>query len=186
MKKLLLFTFIFLWQYAFSQIPADSLNRHNDKNKKHGFWKVYLTEQLVEIKDTSKAYYYGYNYYENGELVILIEGGERYKRKSIKTVSDGEKATMGKPILLNGNFKLYHEKGLAVEEKYINGLPVTQTTYDPNNTDNPPKIETLDYTKQYNGQFGSCYYEWYYGDGSIRSKFWIAKNEKGKWTYIKK
>ena len=71
-------------QFAFSQIPADSLNKRNAKNKKHGFRKVYLSEQLIGIKDSSKAYYYSYDYYDNGHLVIYAGSAPRYKKKTIK------------------------------------------------------------------------------------------------------
>ncbi|HTA63378.1 MAG TPA: hypothetical protein VK835_13020, partial [Bacteroidia bacterium] len=50
----------------YSQTKPDAFNRLNAKNKKEGFWKVYLTDYLIETKDSTQAYYFAYDYYING------------------------------------------------------------------------------------------------------------------------
>lgn len=179
-----LFLFLSLQLVCFSQVPADSLNQRNAKHKKQGLWKVYLNEQLAEADDSASSYYYAYSYYDNGTLVIFAGCAPRYKKKTIKVTGEGVNTRQGLPVLLNGTFKQYHKKGLALEETYKDGLPVKLITYNPAVDGVPVIIEIMDYNKPYQGQVGSAYYEYFNPDGSIRQKFWFAKNKKGKWTYI--
>jgi hypothetical protein len=168
------------------QVNPGIFNAYDDKHKKHGLWKIFLGQNLWIAKTESEAYYYTYNYYEHGQLVIYGTSGGKYKKKAIKVIHEGKLPEKGKPVALNGNYKIYTARGLEEEEEYKDGLPVYEISYDTKDTtDGWTKIELLDYSKPYHGQFGSFYYELYYGDGSIRNKFWFGRNEKGKWNFIK-
>ncbi len=179
----LLFSLSLICLTSSSQNNADTLNKYNDKGKKHGYWKVYLTETIVKTKDSTKAFYYAYNYYENGSLVILTTNlGTR--KKPVKIEYDGVKSTAGHPVLLNGRLKLYDKHGLEYDEIYANGLPTYKMSYASYKGAPNVKLELLDYSRPYKNQMGSFYYELYYQDGTVYKKYWFTKNEKGKWDLI--
>lgn len=185
MKTKILIFFLFFGHFLIGQIKNDSLNQFNSHHKKNGLWKVYLTENLIQTKDTTKACYYGYNYYDNGQLVILIASSQPYKKKAIKIVRSGEKPKAGQPLLLNGNFKFYYTDGLGLEEDYKDGLPVLLATCATNDSGKSVQTEVLDYSARYNDQFGTFLYETMKTDGTSFEKKWFGKNKKGKWTFIK-
>lgn len=178
--KILLLLLLLSGQFLFSQINNDSINRYNSKNKKEGFWKVYLTDYLIETKDTSLAYYYAYDYYINGKLIIWTSSAQYYKKKATKVVSDNPLPKIGKPTLLTGSFKFYYNYGLGLDEIYKDGLPVIIATCTPNSDGETVKTEIADFSKQYNNQFGSFLYERYKTNGTLTYKRWYAFNQKGK------
>lgn len=183
MKTGLLVVFLIFSLPVFSQQGADTLNQYNTKHKKHGFWKVYVDDQLMRVKDVSQAFYFGYDLYDNGELLINCSGASRVKKKAVRVEHNDRKPLKGNPEALDGNYKIYSEKGLELEEEYKSGIQYHAISY--YTGENHGKLEDLDYRKTYQGQFGSCYHEMYYPDGTISLKEWLGKNEKGKWGFIK-
>ena len=185
MKIILAFLILIKVGILFSQTKSDSLNQYNAKGKKHGFWKEYLTDYLIETKDTTLSYYFALNYYENGKLIIWTSGAQYYKKKAIRVESDTKKPEKGKPVLLNGHFKFYYNDGLGLDEIYKNGLPIYTATCAPDKDGNSVKTEIMDYTNSYNQQFGSFLYDRYKTDGTLYYHHYFGKNKKGKWTFIK-
>lgn len=183
--KILLLLLLFSGQHLFSQISNDSINRYNSKNKKEGFWKVYLTDYLIETKDSSKAYYYAYDYYINGKLIIWTSSAQYYKKKAAKVVSDLPVPKIGNPTLLTGNFKFYYVYGLGLDEIYKDGLPIVIATCYPNSVGQSIRIEIADFSKKYNNQLGSFLYERYNIDGKLTYRRWSYFNKKGKLVTIK-
>src|SRR6478735_9211771 len=150
---ILFFLIFFVSSTLLAQIGKDTLNKVNAKGKKIGFWVEYLNDYLISTPDSSTAYYYAYNYYENGKLIIWTSAAQYYKKKALYVVSDSQKPVKGNPVLLNGNFKFYYKDSLGLDETYKDGLPVYTATCAPDPNGNPVKTEIIDYTKQYNGQF---------------------------------
>ena len=97
----------------YSQTKPDAFNRLNAKNKKEGFWKVYLTDYLIETKDSTQAYYFAYDYYINGHLIIWTSSAQYYKKKAIEVTTDNH-SNKGQPVLLSGHFKFYYSYGLGL------------------------------------------------------------------------
>jgi hypothetical protein len=65
MKKFIFFS-IALCLSLFSISQTEKLNQLDEKGKKHGKWVVYLDENWDKLKDSTKALYYRYNYFDHG------------------------------------------------------------------------------------------------------------------------
>ncbi len=183
--KLLFILLAFSTNALFAQMSSDSLNRYDAKNKKIGFWKVYLDDYLLETADSSEAYFYAYDYYINGRIIIWTSSAQYYKRKALNVVHDSPMPQKGNPSLLNGNFKFYYKDGLGLDETYSDGLPILVATCATASNGESVRTEILDYTKMYNNQFGSMLYERYTTDGELTLRRYDVPDEKGKMSMIK-
>ncbi|MBI3511896.1 MAG: hypothetical protein HY064_14640 [Bacteroidetes bacterium] len=126
MKKLLLSLLIIFCFFSklFSQ-PA-SIDQRDSSGKKNGKWKVYWDASWHEVKDSAKAVYYRYTFYDHGEDVYPM--GPRDKKW--KLVASTETKSGGKLILLDGEYKWYDEKGiLRDDDVFKNGEYVSYKWY---------------------------------------------------------
>ncbi|MCD6069022.1 MAG: hypothetical protein K0S33_3848 [Bacteroidetes bacterium] len=162
-----------------SQTKPDTINRLNSKHKKEGFWKVYLTDYLIETEDTTQAYYFAYDYFVNGHLIIWTSSAQYYKKKAIRVTTDNQ-SNKGQPVLLNGHFQFYYSNGLGLEATYKGGLPVLDLTIGSNTLGKSVTIESLDYSKKYKNQFGSFLYERFNLNGDCTYRRWRYYNAKGR------
>jgi hypothetical protein len=146
---------------------------------KAGLWKVFLDEKFKIISDSSKAFYYGYETYDNGNsLYPLVQ----FKKGIITSL----KSEVGKPIPLNGALIIQYKNGkVSTEANYSNGFPTIWYGYRWDKTGRCTMKESLDYSKQYKNQPGSFYYEKYNQDNILVETFYFGKKENGKWDYIK-
>ena len=176
MEKITLF-FVFLAHISFSQLP-NSLNQKNDKGEKCGFWVVYLTDRLIPIKDSTNAFYFAYKFFDGDYIDNIDLIWER--KKASKLVIDGATGIKGKPILLNGDFKFYDKKGrLSWEETYKDGRPLMLQTFTFDKKGECSLHEIIDYSKRYNSQIGSYYFEQYgYSNKLLEGKYYRRQNSK--------
>ena len=177
LKIIIILTFCF--NTLSSQTKPDTFNRFNAKNKKEGFWKVYLTDYLIETNDSTQAYYFAYNYYINGHLIIWTSSAQYYKKKAIKVTTDNQ-SNKGHPVLLSGHFQFYYSYGLGLEGFYKDGLPVLDLTIGSTADGKSVTTESLDYSKKYNNQFGSLLYERFNLNGTCTYRRWYYYSDKGR------
>jgi hypothetical protein len=184
MRAAILFFFLLSGHLLFGQIKSDTLSQFGKNHKKTGYWPVYLDSNLNICKDTSKAAYYGYNYYENGKLIDPLQ---QYKNRIRKKVDFAIKPQTGKPVLLTGRYVFYYNNSDNIEfvEYYDNGHSSIQMAFRWDANGRQTMKEVLDYTKPYKNQTGSFYYEKYGAEGELIDKFWFGKKENDKWDYIK-
>ncbi len=142
MKNLIL-SILALALFSLSAISQnDTLNRYDSNQKKIGWWKVYLDKDLAETKDTSKANYFKYSYYE-GKFDYFNSGKIGSKKNPvIAPISDES----GEEIpALSGEYKANHSNGhtkyvyvaeegklLEYREYYKNGTLKTHFDYKEN------------------------------------------------------
>jgi hypothetical protein len=184
MCKALLFSFLFCSAWGSSQVNTDTLNKFNSKHKKQGFWVVYLTDHLLPVKDAQKACYYAFNYFDNGVKVGFFPWAGKERKNAGRLSSEGQ-SKEGAPVLLNGNFKYYDKNGKkTLDEIYKNGTPLLMEAYTFDKSGICVLKETCDFTKMYNNQFGSFYYEQNYYVNNIIDHTWYGKSDKGIWRFI--
>lgn len=85
------------------------INQLDSADKKHGNWTMYLDYYWKEAKDSSKAVYYRYNYYDHGTKTTTY-GQRGFKGWKFEPASD----TVGqncKPKLLDGEYKSFDKNG---------------------------------------------------------------------------
>jgi hypothetical protein len=176
MKNLILFLFLTNGLCCFSQeIQLNSLNKRNSHHKKDGVWVKYLDKDLNEV-DKEFSNFYGYEIYDNGKWVMFFSG----KKHNEKNAFNGKAGELGKPILLNGTFMFYNQKGiLEYEETYKEGMPWLMFSYRFDKDGVCTMKEVLDYSKQYQNTPGTFYYE-YYASGALVSSGYYQKVGK-KW-----
>ena len=183
MKKLFLFTFFHVLScQVWSQIKSDTLNKHNDKRQRHGYWVVYLTKQLTPTTDTSKAFFYGFNYYDNGHLVGYFNIGNVYKKEATYvTYEDSMQPRKGKIKLLNWHFIFHDRDSISMEETYKNGIPIIRKSYVWDADKRCKYLQILDYTNEYEEEIASYEYEYYYYDELIEKMRF--RNKAKTWGY---
>ena len=98
-----------------------NLNQTDSSGKKNGKWFVYLDKDWAELKDSSKAVYFRYTYFDSGTNVYPMGpcGKKGYKL---------ETTTTGK--LLDGEYKWFDAKGRLSSVhilKMANTFPVRNT-----------------------------------------------------------
>lgn len=138
----------------------DTLNQYNAKGKKDGYWRVYFDKHLQKV-DSSKAFYYGFDLYVDG-----ANRTEIFSMKRIDTarIEHANRLTTksGTLTFLDGDFVYYSKNGKnKFIDTYKQGCVQTMSVYniDSNNPISDCRTEHLDFTKKYNNQRGSFYYE---------------------------
>jgi len=182
MRQFLLLT-LFLSTLA-SVSLNDTLNKYNDKGKKHGYWIIYLDKSINET-DRSNSYYFGLQLYDNGQKLFSFI---KLKEIKLKVVSDNESSEKGHPVILNGDFKWYrHDSELVYHHRYENGRPVFYKRYQRNNKKNDSLFlcEFADFNNRYNGVLGTYTDTLYsaYSDTTIELCYRKGKR-KWKWFTI--
>jgi hypothetical protein len=104
----LLIIFLFLTT-IFSYGQDEKVNQYDSIGKKHGKWVEYLDYYWNVKKDSSKAVYYRYTWYDHG--LNTIQMGNRGRRGwKFEPVADTN-GLNGKPKLLNGEYRSYDKNG---------------------------------------------------------------------------
>lgn len=173
-KVFVLIFFVLTTLWSFSQ--NDTLNKYSSKSRKTGYWIQFLDQNLSPV-DSSESYFYGYEFYDDGHPVFQYT--KNWWLKDSRLINIAPSSKKGKPVLLEGSFKWF---GAADSlpfsmEVYKGGYPVTLYAFH-QCSDHPWDIsEFLDFTKKYNNEPGSFYFE--SGIGGMK-KYWMRK-ENGKW-----
>lgn len=179
MKKTLIILFIFP---LFGISQNDTINQYVDA-KKNGIWKVYLDSSLNLVDDTNSAFFIAFEAYDLGDRIFKY-----YQHPFIDADSISynlEWPIKGKPQILTGVFEWYTIDGrIRGHEEYKNGWPWYMKTYQYYKK-NPQKCgmnEILDWSKTYNGIFGTYYYEDYWDD-ELHIQGWFRKGKRGWRVY---
>lgn len=158
----------------------EALKKNTSKGKNTGYKKVFLDDK-VNPTDSSNAFFYGYDLYNNGKLVFKFYEN---KWKYNKIIYDGKIPQKGRPQILTGTFKWYKNYGinefLETEATYKDGNPVFVKTYI-RGKKAPTKLiynQVYYYDKLYNNILGTYYYEEYF-DGKLLNKKWFRKGKVG-------
>lgn len=142
------------------------------QSKKNGKSTVYLDNAWSETKDSSKAAFVKYTYYDNG--VNLYPMGPRDKNWLLKN-SDGVSSTNGL-VVLNGEYSWYDKKGqLRAVDVFKNGEYVLHKFYYPDGKIN----QIFDYTKKYKEQDYTYTVTEYNKSGKM--KFYIHRKGASGW-----
>ncbi len=176
MKKLFfLNTILFFSLFTFSQ--TEKLNQLDDKGKKHGKWVIYLDENWDKVKDSTRAIYYRYNYFDHDVSLYPMGpcGKKGWKLESL--VAPGTSAKM-----LNGTYKWFTKEGkLSSEHVLKNGEYVSCKEYYPTGELN----QHFDYTKKCKGEthgWGAFIYD---KTGKLLMTSWMCRDENGEWPKTK-
>lgn len=182
MKKAL-FILLLLPIFCFSQ--NDTINQYVN-GKKNGVWKVYLDSLLNPVKDESSAFFIAYEAYDFGDRIFKC-----YKRDEVGADSlfyNNEWPIKGNPQVLDGFFEWKTNDGrILAQEEYKNGWPWywKLIQYYKKYPQKIGMIEILDWSKKYNGIFGTYYYEDYF-DTELHCHGWFRKGKKGWRVYKEK
>lgn len=159
--------FIIVSQNAISQ--SDTLNRLDANNKKTGWWIVYLDKDLATAKDSSKAIYYKYSYFQGKYDHYDIS---RIGTKSNPVIPYKEIKAVNGAIPLDGTYKANFSNG---KTRFIltarNGRLIEYSEF--------YKTGNLKHTFKYNELCGDTFLQYciylYKKDGSLKAKTWPRK-----------
>lgn len=187
MKRFLLIFCICAFGINKAQVNSDTLNRFDSKKNKTGYWLVYFTDSLTEVKDKNKASFFSYYYFDKGYSWngLFCPRATHYRKTSTKMEYKGAPIKKGVPILLEGEFSFYGKDGkVGMHENYIKGWPeiIEDFTYD--ETGKCKYHNVMNFTKHYEGQICSSYMK-FYNYEILKEEGYYAKNKKGKWKMIK-
>lgn len=107
MKTITTLFLLFITLFSFSQ--TEPLNQFDASHKKDGKWIVYLDKKWGQAKDSSKASYYRYTFYDHGRDIYPIIGP--YGGDGWKLESTDNSPQSGKLKLLDGEYKWFDSKG---------------------------------------------------------------------------
>jgi len=143
-RILLIFTLL-ISQSSFSQ--TDTLNRFDGNNKKTGWWVVYLDKDLAITKDTSKAVFFKYSFFQ-GKFDYFNMGKIGTKKNPV--IQPASNLTGKKIQALDGEYRLNYndlqprfilkaQKGKLTEYKefYEDGTLKTRFDYTESCGDTP-------------------------------------------------
>ena len=172
MKKLLFLSLaLVLSAFAFAQ--TEKLNQLDEKGKKHGKWIIYLDNNWFKLKDSTKAVYYRYNYYDHG--TSLYPMGPCGKKGWRLEVTQGAGAPSK---FLNGEYKWYNKEGkLSSTHVLKNGEYVMCKEYYPTGELN----QHFDYTKKCKGEIHGWGVYIYDKAGKLLMTSWMCRDENGEW-----
>lgn len=173
MKKLF-FLSVALCLSLFAVSQSEKLNQLDDKGKKHGKWIIYLDNNWDKLKDSSKAVYFRYNYYDHG--TSLYPMGPCGKKGWKLEVITPPGSTPGK--FLNGEYKWYDTKGKLTSVHVLkNGEYVSCKEYYPTGELN----QHFDYTKKCKGEVHGWGVYIYDKTGKLLMTSWMCRDENGEW-----
>lgn len=158
--KLLSIILFALFSYAV-KAQEDTLNRYDANNKRTGWWIVYLDKDLAVTKDTSKALYYRYSYFD-GRFDYFNMGPIGSKKNPV--IPPEGKSTSGIGPL-DGEYKAnYNDGQIRFVLTAKDGKLTEYREYYKNGT----LMTRFDYTKSCGDtQFHYCIYQ-YHKDGSLK------------------
>lgn len=187
-------TFTSLLLFFYSTIISfgqfEKINQLDSIGKKNGKWIDYLDAKWRVVKDTSKAVYCGYNFYDHGENTLRITPFRpiRFYHK-LEVTHDEVQLVNGKKIL-SGEYKWLDKKGRVVSiDSFKNGEHIWVKDYDWDrfgiyilgwNKKMTGKLHGyVDYRKTYEGQPNSYYIEEYDKKGNIKSYYYMKCSYAG-------
>lgn len=161
----------------------DTLNQYNSNHKKEGFWICYLDKNL-KLSDSTNATYYGYELFDDGinRTHLAKRNMKVFLVKQPKELKDTSRL-----VLLDGKFILSNKNGTEKSiEEYRNGYSYIFRGLTTNKAKNIYDFEQeyLDFSKRYNNQLGSFYYEERSYHSKDTAKYWIVIIN-GKLKHIK-
>ncbi len=148
------------------------INQLDVAGKKHGKWIIYLDKNWAKTKDTTKASYYRYSFYDHGVHVYPMGecGGKGYTLKGPE----------GK--ILNGEYKWYDARGrLSSVHEFKNGEYISCKEY----FTTGELQQYFDYTKKYQGQEQSWCVTVYDKKGKVILESYTYKDQKGHWPKMR-
>lgn len=158
---------------CFGQEPLNQLDKDG---KKDGKWIIYLNANWEKVKDSSKAVFYRYNFFDHGANLNPMGpcGGKGWKLES-KPYGDQH---IGKIKQLDGEYKWFDPKGRLIFDHVLkNGEYVSYKEYYRSGV-----LRTaFDYTRLYKEQPHSSWYGVYDKKGNIKFDGYFFKDEKGHW-----
>ncbi len=175
MKKLFLLVALFFSVLSIAQ--SEKLNQLDDKGKRHGKWKIYLDDNWAKVKDSTKAVFYRYNYYDHGVSLYPMGPCGRKGWKLESTVAPGTPAKM-----LNGIYKWYTKDGKLNSEHVLkNGEYVSCKEY----YDTGELNQHFDYTKKCKGETHGWGVYIYDKAGKLTMTSWMCRDKDGVWPATK-
>lgn len=172
MKKLIFFG-IALCLSLFSISQTEKLNQLDEKGKKHGKWVIYLDNNWDKLKDSTKAVYYRYNYYDHGTSLYPM-GPCGKKGWTLKTTSGPPSQNK----MLNGTYTWYDKKGKISSEHILkDGHYVSCKEYYPTGELN----QHFDYTKKCKGETHGWGVFIYDKTGKLIMTSWMCRDKDGVW-----
>lgn len=180
--KLVFLLFTFQLYSHRSNGQTVTLNKYNSREKKDGYWKVFLDDKLNPA-DSLNSYFFGFELWDNGKDVFKYH---KHQWSFSKITSDKTLPEKGKPQAINGTFKWYSENGrLLNAEIYNEGHPffIKSYVYENDNIKTPSFNEVLYFDKKYKDIPGTFYYEEYGRNGLLNGRYWFRKGERGWRVY---
>lgn len=172
MKKLFLLSIALLLPVlSFSQ--DEKLNQLDEKGKKHGKWVIYLDKNWFKLKDSAKAVYYRYNYYDHGTSLYPMGpcGKKGWKLETTPAAGTPSK-------FLSGEYKWYNKKGgLSSVHVLKDGMYVSCKEYYSTGELN----QHFDYTKKCKGEVHGWGVYIYDKTGKLLMTSWMCRDKDGVW-----
>jgi hypothetical protein len=170
MRNLAIFLFL-LSSVTFLNAQTDRLNQVDSLGKKTGVWIVYLNKNWKQVRDTNKAVFYRYKYYEKG---IDIQSMGWCGKKWNVSYTGGNGQQGGGITQLDGEYKWTDKKGgKRCIATFKNGECLTFKWFYPSGA--PQSV--WDYTKKYKDQPYSYWFAEYDKKGGVR-EYYFRKNRQ--------
>jgi hypothetical protein len=164
---------------SIEEIKLDTLNKFDDKGKKNGYWIELINQKLEPVKRKKKAVLFRFVYFEHG--IKLNNFNSRLILHKLHLESK-QNLVQGKPILMDGEYKLIEKKQLLIIENYTQGK--RSGIYKCYNVQTGRILELANYDKKFNSQEHSFYLMYEETDnGEFKSKAYYRKGEKGWGIY---
>ncbi len=174
MKTKILFLFSFFTLLSFSQ--NDTLDQHDEKKRKNGWWMVYLNKNWKHVKDTSQAFYYRFNYFDHGTNIYPMGTAGK---NNWKLETEGEPLTETKFKMLDGVYKWYDNKGhLFSEHVFKEGQYISCKEYYMTGL----LHQHFDYTKKCKRQIHGWCVSVYDQKGKLSMEGCMCKGRDGVWA----
>ena len=160
---------------AFTQ--SDTLNQHDEKKKKNGWWIVYLNKNWKQVKDTSQALYFRFNFFDHGANVYPMgtSGKSSWKLEAENTDADNDGARIKR---LDGVYKWYDSKGILHSEHiFKEGQYVSCKEY----FNSGLVSQHFDYSKKCKRQIHGWCVSVFDQKGKLLQESCMCKNKSGMW-----
>lgn len=170
--KTRIFTFYFIIGIILSSAgQTTSINQYNSDHKKQGKWIVYWDDNWKEVNDSSKASFYRYTFFDNGENIYPM-GPCGKKGWKLETTNKSE----SKPALVDGEYKWKDKNGkLSSTHVFLKGEYQECKEY----FSDGKLSQHFAYTKKFRDQPNTyCIYH-YNKKGEL--KFYIMHKSRGAW-----
>lgn len=181
MKTKIILGFLLAYTVILGQANI-TLNQHNEKGKKHGYWKTFFDDKITPT-DSVNSVFFAYQLFDNGETVYMY--GDFREKKKLNITYPRPLPAKGKPYLLNGKF-IWRDKDstLLMEEYYSDGFPQQYCIYQMNKNKNLVISEEVDFTRKFDNMQGSFYSALYFMNSDGALKFWYRKGKR-RWNFYR-